>query len=233
MEPSSRRPAGTWLTGLAALLLGIVIGGGAMLAANGYFVRSYLLAHPEVLPEAMDRLRDREASAAVSANRAAIETPFRGAWAGAADGDVTLVEFFDYACPYCRASNPDVARLLREDRRLRVVWRDYPVLGPDSEQAAVASLAAAGAGRYRQFHDALYAAGRPSASTIAAARQAAGLPEPALTDEIRREVQRNYELAHAIGATGTPTFVIGNQVLQGAVGYDALKAAIAEARSAR
>ena len=70
MEPSSRRPAGTWLTGLAALLLGIVIGGGAMLAANGYFVRSYLLAHPEVLPEAMDRLRDREASAAVSANRA-------------------------------------------------------------------------------------------------------------------------------------------------------------------
>jgi len=228
-DPRGRMP-GTWMMGLAALLLGIAIGGGGMLAANGYFVRSYLLAHPEVLPEAMDRLRDREASTAVQANRAAIETPYRGAWAGAANADVTLVEFFDYACPYCRASNPDIARLLREDPHLKVVWRDYPVLGPDSEQAAIASLAAARAGRYRQFHDALYAGGRPSATTIAAARQAASLPEPALTDEIRGEVQRNYELARAIGATGTPTFVIGDKVLQGAVGYEALKAAIAEAR---
>jgi protein-disulfide isomerase len=231
MADPPRRASGNWMASLAALLLGILIGGGAMLAANGYFIRSYLLAHPEVLPEAMDRLRDREASAAVEANRAAIETPFGGAWAGAADGDVTLVEFFDYACPYCRASNPDVARLLREDRRLKVVWRDYPVLGPDSEQAAVASLAAAQAGRYRRFHDALYAAGRPSAATIATARQAAGLTDVQPTDAIRGEVQRNYELARAIGATGTPTFVIGDRVLQGAVGYDALRAAIAEARA--
>jgi protein-disulfide isomerase len=224
------RAGGGWKLTLVALLLGVLIGAGAMLVANGYFVRAYLLAHPEVLPEAMDRLRDRQASEAVAANRAALTTPFHGAWAGAADGDVTLVEFFDYACPYCRSSNPDIARLMREDPRLKVVWRDYPVLGPESEQAAIASLAAARAGRYRQFHDALYAAGRPSAATIAAARTAAGLREAALTEDIRAEVQRNYELARAIGASGTPTFVIGDQVLQGAVGYDALKAAIAEAR---
>jgi protein-disulfide isomerase len=144
-----------------------------------------------------------------------------------------LVEFFDYACGYCRASNPHVDRLLREDPRLRVVWREFPVLGPASEQAAIASLAAAKAGRYRRFYDSLFAAGRPSEQTIAEARQAAGLGEAALTDEARLELQKNMELARAIGAQGTPTFVIGDRVLQGAVGYEALRDAVAEARAAR
>ncbi len=143
MAEAPRPAAGVWKTALVAGLLGIAIGAGAMLVANGYFVRSYLLEHPEILPEAMDRLRDREAAQAVARNREALETPFHGAWAGAADGDVVLVEFFDYACGYCRASNPDVARLLGEDPRLKVVWRDFPVLGPASDQAAIASLAAA------------------------------------------------------------------------------------------
>lgn len=229
MAPGGGRSGGWALAGVA-LLLGVAIGVGIMLAASGHFVRAYLLAHPEVLPEAMERLQARQAASAVAANRAALETPFHGAWAGAADADVTLVEFFDYACPYCRATNADIARLLREDPRLKVVWRDYPVLGPASEQAAIASLAAARAGRYRAFHDALYAAGRPDADAIARAGAAAGLPEASLTEEIRAEVRRNYELARAIGATGTPTFVVGDQVLQGAVGYQALKEAIAAAR---
>jgi protein-disulfide isomerase len=225
------RRLGGWRTTLIAGLLGIVIGAGAMLAANGYLIRSYLLEHPEILPEAMERLRARETAQAVAQHRAALETPFHGAWAGAAQPDVVLVEFFDYACGFCRASNPDVERLLREDPRLRVVWREYPVLGPNSEQAAIASLAAARSGRFRPFHDRLYAGGRPTEATIAAARQSVGLGEVALTDEFRREVEHNYELARAIGATGTPTWVIGDQVLQGAVGYDALKAAVAAARA--
>ena len=229
MTNQPRRFAG-WRTALIAGLLGVAIGAGAMLAANGYFVRSYLLEHPEVLPEAMERLRARETASAVGQHRAALETPFHGAWAGAADGDVVLVEFFDYACSFCRASNPDVERLLREDNRLKVVWREYPVLGPNSEQAAIASLAAARAGRFRPFHDRLYAGGRPTEATIAAAREAVGLGDVALTDEFRTELQRNYELGRAIGATGTPTWVIGDQVLQGAVGYEALKAAVEAAR---
>jgi protein-disulfide isomerase len=227
-EPAPR--SGGWKTMVLAALVGAILGGGIMLAANGYLVRSYLLRHPEVLPEAMDRLRERETGQAIEQNRAALERPFHSAWAGAADADVVLVEFFDYACAYCRASNPDVERLLREDPRLKVVWRDYPVLGPASEQAAVASLAAAKAGRFRQFHDRLFATARPTEAAIAAAGESVGLGAAQLTDEFRRELQANYEIGRAIGASGTPTFVVGGRVLQGAVGYDALKAAIAAAR---
>ena len=230
MPPENHKPGG-WKSGLVAGLLGILIGAGAMLLFNGYFVRSYLLEHPEVLPEAMERLRSRETADVVRRNRATIETPFHGAWAGAQNGDVVLVEFFDYACGYCRASNADVARLLREDPRLKVVWREYPVLGPNSEQASVVSLGAAQAGRFRQFHDQLYAAGRPTQETIEAVRQSLRLPEPRLTPEYEREIRRNYELARLIGATGTPTWVVGDQVLQGAIGYDALKRAIETARN--
>jgi protein-disulfide isomerase len=103
MAETPRPVTGGWKTSLVAILLGILIGASAMLAANGYFIRSYLLEHPEILPEAMERLRERENAKAVSQHRTALETPFHGAWAGAADGDVVLVEFFDYACGFCRA----------------------------------------------------------------------------------------------------------------------------------
>jgi protein-disulfide isomerase len=232
MADESRPRGGGWKFPLLAGLVGILIGAGAMLAANGYFIRSYLLEHPEVLPEAMARLRAREAADAVEQHRAALETPFHGAWAGAADADVVLVEFFDYACGFCRASNADVERLLREDPRLKVVWREYPVLGPSSEDAAVASLAAARLGRFRHFHDTLFAASPPTEASIAAAREAVGVQPATLTDEFRTELERNFDLGRAIGASGTPTFIIGDQVLQGAVGYETLKEAIEEARSA-
>ena len=239
--PEAPRPAsGGWKLAAVAALLGVLIGAGAMLLANGYFVRSYLLEHPEVLPEAMERLREREESAmderavqAIGRHRAALETPFHGAWAGAPDGDVVLVEFFDYACGYCRVSNRDVDRLLREDPRLKVVWREYPVLGPNSEAAAVASLAAAKAGRFRPFYDRLFANARPTEASIAAARQAAAVPDAALTPEFRRELERNFAIGQAIGASGTPTFVVGNRVLRGAVGYDALREAVQAARASR
>ena len=220
-----------WLVGLGAGLVGALVGAGIVVWSSGYFVRSYLLENPQILPEAMDQLRSRETSETVDRHREAIETPFHGAWAGAADGDVVLVAFFDYACGYCRAANADVDRLLREDPRLKVVWRDYPVLGPDSEQAAIASLAAAKAGRFQQFYRTLFATARPSETARTAALAAVGLPQPELTDEFRAELTQNYRLAQAIGATGTPTFVVGDQLLEGAVGYQALRDAIAQARS--
>ncbi len=91
----------------------------------------------------------------LAANRAAIETPFGSSWKGAAKPEVTLVEFFDYACPYCKASNPAVDRLLQEDKGLRVVYRELPILGPDSVTAARLSLEASKLGRFAQFHDTL------------------------------------------------------------------------------
>ena len=224
----------------AAALIGALVGGGVV-ALSGQLssdrgrlekvVHDYVLAHPEIIPQAMERLQARETGKAVGANRAAFETPFAGAWAGAERGDVVLVEFFDYACGFCRKSNADIERLLKEDPRLKVVWRELPVLGQDSLDAAQTSLAAAKQGKFKQFYDALFDNGRPSQAAIAEARQTAAVAPARVTPDIRAEIEKNYGLARTIGATGTPTFVVGDKVLQGAVGYDALKGAIDEARS--
>ena len=167
----------------------------------------------------------------LDANRAALEKPFASSWKGAAKPDVTLVEFFDYACPYCKASNADVARLVAEDKGVRVVYRELPILGPDSVAAARLSLAASQAGRFNQFHDALYEAGKPAAETNARAAAAAGIaPEPRPDPRAEEELKRNFDLAGKLGATGTPLFIVGDRVLNGAVGYEQLKAAVAKAR---
>jgi protein-disulfide isomerase len=242
MEKMAGGPTlGGWKLGLAAAVGGVLIGGLAVALYYGVrvpsraeteaIVHNYILEHGEILPKAMERLEQRQAASVVSRQRAAFERPWHGAWAGAANGDVVLVEFFDYACSFCRVSNPVVERLLREDPRLKVVWRELPVLGPDSQAAAYVSLGAARQGRFRQFHDRMFALGRPSEGVIAQSVQETGVRREAESAEARAELTRNIELARSIGASGTPTFVVGDQVLQGAVGYEALKAAIAAARS--
>lgn len=224
------------ISGLAALVIAIaafvMAAGwipGSREPAGGNGVRDYILAHPEILVQASQLLHEKEMSKVINANRQELETPFGSAWAGAKNGDVTLVEFFDYACGFCRASNPDLQRLLQDDPKLKIVWREFPVLGQDSLAAARVSLAAATSGQFRTFHDRMFAAGRPTAQSIIGVQQSLGIPtqQPRQFDA---ELEKNMELARAIGATGTPTFVIGNKVLQGAVGYDVLKKAIAEAR---
>lgn len=244
---SSDGGSGGFKGGLIAGVIGLVIGGGAVaLWAQGSggvrdraeiekVVHAYLLEHPEVLPEAMERLQEREAGQAVAANRAAYETPFAGAWAGAKDADVTLVEFFDYSCGYCRRSNADVARLLAEDKKLKVVWREWPVLGPDSEKAAQVSLAAAKAGKFHAYFERLYGLGRPTDRSIEHAARDVGVTAQMVqqlvsSGEARSELGKNYQLAQAVRGNGTPVFVVGDKVLHGAVGYDALKKAIADAR---
>ena len=226
-------------------ILGAAIGGGvvgslltaaALLFAlpnvlSSKIVRQGLLNDPKILSDAVDALRDAQYAPVLAANRTALETPFGSSWRGSAKPDVTMVEFFDYACPYCKASNPHVDRLLQEDKGLRVVYRELPILGPDSVNAARLSLEASKLGRFAQFHDSLWAAGRPAADTNAAAAKIAGIDAAPKSDpEVEAELKKNFQLAGQLGATGTPLFVIGDRVMNGAVGYDALKEAIAAAR---
>jgi protein-disulfide isomerase len=218
--------------GLIGALLAVVL---LLFAApnliSSRIVRQGLLADPKILPDAVEALRDAQYAPVLATNRAAIETPFASSWKGAAKPEVTLVEFFDYACPYCKASNPAVDRLLEQDKGLRVVYRELPILGPDSVTAARLSLEASKLGRFARFHDSLWAAGRPAPETIATASRAAGIAaEPKPDPAIEGELNRNMKLAGELGATGTPLFVVGDRVLNGAVGYDMLKDAIAKAR---
>jgi protein-disulfide isomerase len=105
-------------------------------AAIEKIVREYILTHPEILPEAMENLRGKEMAKVIEANRSALETPIGDAWEGAADADVVLVEFFDYACGYCRASLEDIDRLLAEDKKLKVVYRDMHLLGSSAQSTS-------------------------------------------------------------------------------------------------
>ena len=197
----------------------------------GRIVRQGMLHDPQILPDTADALRDAQFAPVLAANRNALETPFGSSWKGAAKPDVTLVEFFDYACPYCKASNPAIDRLLQEDKGLRVVYRELPILGDNSVAAARLSLAASKAGRFAKFHDTLWAAGRPAPETIALASSAAGIPpQPAKDPAVEAELRRNFQLAGQLGATGTPLFVVGDRVTNSAVAYDTLKKMIAEAR---
>ena len=199
--------------------------------AGSRIVRAGMMADPQILVDASDALRDQQYAPLLAQHRAEIETPFGTSWKGASKPDVVLVEFFDYACPYCKASNPDIERLIKEDPGLRVVYRELPILGPDSVTAARLSLAASKAGRFAQFHDTLWEAGRPAPQTLAVASKAAGIaPTPGESADIEAELKKNVQIASALGATGTPLFVVGNRVLNSAVGYDGLKKAIEDAR---
>lgn len=199
-------------------------------------IREYILANPEIIPEAMDRLQQRRMAQMISAVRDQLETPFEGGWIGAADADVTIVEFFDYACGFCRTSLPDLERLLAEDDNLRIVFRELPILSEESVDAARVSLSAARQRDYFAFHQAMFDAGRPGAATIAEAQRRAGLNPTQVSRDvadaaIENEIRANRELAGRLELTGTPAFVVGDQLLSGAVGYERLRQAVADARA--
>ena len=214
--------------GLTALLLVVV--GPALFGER--LVREAIVGHPDILVEASDALRDRQYAPTLAAQRTAIETPYHSSWKGAVKPDVTLAYYYDYACGYCRKSNPDIERLLAEDKGLRVVFHELPVLGPSSLASSRVALAASKVGKFAAFHDSLNAAGNPTPATLARAAAAAGVsPEPQDNPEQEAALRRNFQVAGQLGATGTPLFVVGDRVINSAVGYDVLKDAIADARS--
>jgi len=236
-------PAPLWAIALGALLLLAAIfwlggrfGGGMSKSEVETIVADYIRAHPEIIPESFEAQRSKEMAKAVDAVRPALEKPYAGAWAGNADGDVTLVVFTDYACGFCRASVPDVDRLIREDKRLKVVFRELPIIAPQSRDAAIMALAAARQGKYDAFHHAMFAASSLDPSAIAAAAQKAGVVTDGSADAtanealFQREIDSNLALATQLQLNATPTWIVGDQLFQGQVGYDALKQAIAKAR---
>lgn len=198
-------------------------------------IHDYILAHPEILPEAMENLRKKDAIQRLASVRSVVETPFPGAILGNPDGKVTLVEFSDFACGYCRHSLPDVQKLIAENPDLRVVVRELPIISPLSPDAAKMGLAAATQGKFAQFHDAMFAAGQLDPDSIEAAARKAGLDmEKARafveSPEAEAELNRNMQLANQLGFSGTPSWVIGDDVVSGAVGYEALNEAVSAAR---
>ncbi|WP_338466917.1 DsbA family protein [Novosphingobium sp. ZN18A2] len=204
-------------------------------AAMEDLVRAYILDHPEIIPQAIQNLRDKQAAQAIGPARDAIETPFPGAVLGNPDGKITLVEFTDFACPYCRASAADVEKLIEKNPDLKVVVRELPIIGPMSEPSSRMGLAAAKQGKYRQFYRTMFGGPRPSPESIMAAARSSGLDLAAAktfgaSKDVTGELQKNMALAQQLQIDGTPAFVVGDQLVRGAVGQDALQKAIDSAR---
>ncbi|MBC2664607.1 DsbA family protein [Novosphingobium flavum] len=199
-------------------------------------VHDYLMAHPEILPEAMAEYDRKKNLGELNAVRGAVEQASLGTVLGNPRGKLTLVEFTDYACGYCRHSVSDVDALIAANPDLRVVVRELPILTPASADAAKMAIAAAEQGRYPQFHQAMFASGRPDAGTIAEAARAAGIDmaraQRVIADpKTEAELVRNLDLARQLGFSGTPSWVIGDAMMTGAVGADRLAKAVADARS--
>lgn len=220
---------------IAALLV-VGVGGwyGGRLAVE-HVVHDYILDHPEILPQAMENLQRREAAKQLAGIRSSVETPFPGAVLGNPAGGVTLVEFTDYACGYCRQSLPDVAQLIAKNPDLRIVVRELPIIGRESPAAARMALAAAEQGKYAQFHDAMYAAGQVDAPTIEAVAKKVGLDieramKVAGSPTVEAELKRNLNMAQQLGFSGTPSWIAGDRLIPGAVGFDQLSEAVGAMR---
>lgn len=198
-------------------------------------VHDYILDHPEILPQAMERLQDKETAKAIAPQRHAFVTPFPGAESGNPKGDVTVVAFLDYACGYCRASLPVLAQLVASDPQIHVVYREFPVLGPESDVAARWALAAAAQGKFKPFHDALYAGGQLSEAGIEAAADKVGLDKArarafAASPAVEREIAINHQLGELLRVRGTPAWVIGDRVIPGVTDLTSFQEAVKQAR---
>ncbi len=206
-------------------------------------VRDYLLREPKVVFDALQELQRQEAEATAARQTAAIaanqkkllDDPLTPV-GGNPDGDVTVVEFFDYRCTYCRRVVSSLRELLDEDDGLRVVFKDMPVLGPDSVRAARAALASRKQDGYVPFHFALMASDDLSPAGIRATAKGVGLDPDRLeadmeAPEVSAVIEANYALAHELGIEGTPAFVIGDQLIPGAIEKARLEHLIDEARS--
>lgn len=206
-------------------------------------VREYLLSHPEVLVEAMTELQKKQQAASedrarqvIAERRQEILSDPATPVGGNPKGDVTVVEFFDYHCGYCKQVHQPLLDLAREDKGVRIVYKEMPILAPESRIAAQAALAAERQGKYVVLHNALMEArGKLTKDRILGIAKERGLDTARLAKdmelpEIGAAIDRNLDLAAALDISGTPAFVIGDQLVPGAIGMDAFRALVAQAR---
>jgi protein-disulfide isomerase len=208
-------------------------------------IEDYLLSNPSILQrvsEALDReirvAQAEQARAAIAANEALIFEDPDDIVLGNPEGDVTLVELFDYNCSYCRQALPDLATLIAEDPELRVILKEFPILSQESVDAARIGVLVAGADAdYWAFHQKLFTGrGRVSKETALTAAGELGLDPVGLelemeTPEVTAVLDKTYSLATALSVSGTPTYIIGDEIIPGAVGLEALRQRIANMRA--
>lgn len=228
---------------LAAVLSCSVLLGGCQKAFDmvlGDSVRSYLLSNPEILEEMATRLQEKQlaqqsddARKAIAANRAALERDPRDVVINPG-GKITVVEFYDYRCGYCKTIAPELAELVQENKDIRLVLKEFPIFGGASDLAARAALTPAGRAAGLDFHQALMEERNLNEATIARLAQAAGIRPEALSaarrdESITRHLADTRRLAESLRIEGTPAFIVGDRLIPGA-DLEALKTAIDAAR---
>ncbi|KZM47868.1 DsbA family protein [Labrenzia sp. OB1] len=235
-------PALLRILSASALVLSLIAGAATAQEVNRgeieKIVREYLLQNPEVITEALTELDRREKEAAETARLQMLSesadilfNSTRQVVLGNPEGSITLVEFFDYNCGYCKRAYGDMARLIEQYPDLKVVLKEFPVLGQGSVEAAQVAVAVntVAPEKYAKFHEALLL-GRSQANRASAlaAATAAGIGEEDLlaameTDEAGQTIEEVYSIANRLGLTGTPSYVVGDEVVMGAVGFDQLR----------
>lgn len=214
--------------------------------AFGEQVRAYLMENPEVILEAVNLLEQRQAAAEATRDEAMVAANLQElqndgySWVGGnPEGDITLVEFMDYRCGYCRKAAPEVAKLLEADGNIRLVIKEFPILGEASVLAsrfAVATKQVAGDDAYKQVHDALIElGGEPNEVTLRRLAEGLSLDADAIvtamdSDAVTSELMQTRALAQALAISGTPTFVLGNELLRGYLPADQLQILVDQER---
>lgn len=244
--------AGALMIGLGGLVVSGQWAGSAVAASDQNLDKSdvekiihdYLMENPEVILEAVTRLQQREqieaerlAQTFLEENRDAIINAPGAFIAGNPDGDITIVEFFDYHCGFCKKSFAGLMKTVEDDKNIRLVLREFPVLGPDSVFAAKAAIASMEQDKYLELHNVMMKAkGKLTRSRIETMVISSGMDlirfnETVINPEYEKQLSANMKLAHGLGINGTPSFVLGDKIIHGMQTGPQLRALVAEARS--
>jgi protein-disulfide isomerase len=217
-------------------------GGTASRSEMEQVVHDYLMKNPQVILEAMQKYQEDQSKREIDAIREGVKNNETELFhepnpivVGNPNGDVTMVEFFDYHCAYCKKVRDEIVKLLNEDGKIRLVMKEFPILSPESEMAARAAIAANEQGKYWPFHLALLGSDDISEPAVLAIAKQVGLDVERLKKDmvdpkVQRRLERNMKLADAMQVKATPTFIIGSEPASGAYPVDKLKEMIAAAR---